>query len=65
MCRTISELIGAHVKATDMLSPNAKGDLLMGTVHYNWNNWADLLIRIKELKFWQHTIISFTKDKLQ
>lgn len=40
----ISGLIGAHVKATDMLPPQAKGEILMGTVNYNWNNWADLLI---------------------
>ena len=39
----ISGLIGAHVKATDMLSNYAKGDILMKSVHYNWNNWADLL----------------------
>lgn len=40
----ISGLIGAHVKATDMLPPQAKGEILMGTVQYNWNNWADLLV---------------------
>jgi beta-galactosidase len=40
----ISGLIGAHVKATDMLSAYAKGDILMGSNHYNWNNWGDLLI---------------------
>ncbi|MEO8111172.1 MAG: beta-galactosidase [Ginsengibacter sp.] len=39
----ISDLIGAHVKATDMLSNNGKGDLLMNVNHYTWNNWADLL----------------------
>lgn len=39
----ISTLIGAQVKATDMLSGNAKGDILMGSTHYSWNNWADLL----------------------
>ncbi|MBN1768025.1 MAG: beta-galactosidase, partial [Prolixibacteraceae bacterium] len=39
----ISELIGAHVKATDMLSNYAKGDILMKSNNYNWNNWADLL----------------------
>lgn len=39
----ISGLIGAHVKATDMLSNYAKGDILMKSNHYNWNNWADLL----------------------
>ncbi|WP_223233382.1 beta-galactosidase [Chitinophaga sp. CF418] len=40
----ISGLIGAQVKATDMLPGNAKGDILMGSTHYSWNNWADLLM---------------------
>ncbi|AXY74078.1 beta-galactosidase [Paraflavitalea soli] len=40
----IAGLIGAQVKATDMLSSYAKGDILSGSVHYSWNNWADLLI---------------------
>jgi beta-galactosidase len=40
----ISGLIGAHVKATDMLSDRAKGEILMNSTHYNWNNWADLLV---------------------
>jgi beta-galactosidase len=39
----ISGLIGAKVKATDMLSDYNKGDVLMNTTHYTWNNWADLL----------------------
>lgn len=39
----ISGLIGAQVKATDMLSTYANGDLLMKSAHYKWNNWADLL----------------------
>jgi beta-galactosidase len=39
----ISGLIGARVKATDMLSNYAKGDILMSSNHYLWNNWADLL----------------------
>jgi beta-galactosidase len=39
----ISGLIGAQVKATDMLSNYAKGDILMKSNHYNWNNWADIL----------------------
>jgi len=39
----IRELIGARVKATDMLSGYAQGDILMNEKHYNWNNWADLL----------------------
>jgi beta-galactosidase len=39
----LSGLIGAQVKATDMLSNNARGDIHMRSAHYNWNNWADLL----------------------
>lgn len=39
----IADLIGAHIKASDMLSGNAKGDILMKSSHYGWNNWADLL----------------------
>lgn len=39
----ISGLIRAHVKATDMLSGYAKGNILMQGATYNWNNWADLL----------------------
>lgn len=39
----ISGLIGAHIKATDMLSGYAKGTILMKNAEYNWNNWADLL----------------------
>ncbi|WP_428232847.1 beta-galactosidase [Flavobacterium sp.] len=39
----ISDLIGAHVEATDMLSSYKNGDILMNSTHYNWNNWADLL----------------------
>jgi len=39
----ISGLIGAHIKATDMLSGYGKGDILMKSSHFNWNNWADLL----------------------
>jgi beta-galactosidase len=40
----ISGLIGAHVKATDMLSGNARGEIVMKSNHYTWNNWADLLV---------------------
>ncbi|MCW0484531.1 beta-galactosidase [Gaoshiqia sediminis] len=40
----IAGLIGAHVEATDMLSPYKNGDVLMNATHYNWNNWADLLV---------------------
>lgn len=39
----ISGLIGATVKATDMLSPYKNGDILMNSTHYSWNNWGDLL----------------------
>ena len=39
-----SGLIGAHIEATDMLSSYAKGDILMNSNHYLWNNWADLLV---------------------
>lgn len=44
MAEPISKLIGAHINATDMLSSNAKGEVLMNLNHYNWNNWADLLV---------------------
>lgn len=40
----ISGLIGAHIKATDMLSSQNKGEIVMKSNHYNWNNWADLLV---------------------
>jgi beta-galactosidase len=40
----ISNLIGAHINATDMLSSYGKGDVLMNSNHYLWNNWADLLV---------------------
>lgn len=39
----ISDLIGARIQATDMLSGNGHGDILMKSGHYSWNNWADLL----------------------
>jgi len=39
----LSVLIGAHVKATDMLSGYAKGEIVMNSSKYSWNNWADLL----------------------
>lgn len=39
----LSNLIGAHIKATDMLSPNVKGDILSGQDHYSWNIWGDQL----------------------
>jgi beta-galactosidase len=40
----ITTLIGAQVKATDMLSNYAQGDIIMNSTHYKWNNWADLLV---------------------
>jgi beta-galactosidase len=40
----LAMLIGAQVKATDMLSNHAQGDILMKSTHYKWNNWADLLV---------------------
>lgn len=39
----LSNLIGAHVESTDMLSAYKNGDVLMNAVNYKWNNWADLL----------------------
>lgn len=39
----LSELIGAHVEATDMLSAYKNGAILMNSANYKWNNWADLL----------------------
>ncbi len=40
----ISGLIGAHVKATDMLSDHVNGGIVMNNSQYYWNNWADLLV---------------------
>jgi beta-galactosidase len=40
----ITKLTGAHIKATDMLSDYAQGDIVMNAIHYKWNNWADLLV---------------------
>ena len=48
MAEPITELIGAHVKATDMLSNYAHGDIAMESAHYKWNNWADLLVPDKK-----------------
>jgi len=39
----ISDLIGAHIQATDMLASYRNGDVLMDGSHYSWNSWADLL----------------------
>ena len=46
----LSGLIGAHVKATDMLSSHTRGDVLMKSAHYTWNNWAELLLPEKNTK---------------
>lgn len=43
MAAPVARLIGASINATDMLSANHKGDILMNDVHYSWNAWADLL----------------------
>lgn len=40
----ISNLIGAHISQTDMLSSYGKGDVLMNSNHYAWHSWADLLV---------------------
>ena len=40
----ISGLIGAHVLATDMLPGSVRGDILMRSAHYSWNNWGELLV---------------------
>ncbi|MBB6239621.1 beta-galactosidase [Pedobacter sp. AK013] len=39
----ISDLIGAEIMATDMLSGRNRGDVQSGSKHYGWNSWADLL----------------------
>lgn len=39
----ISGLIGAKIKATDMLSPHGNGLVRINATHYQWNNWAELL----------------------
>jgi beta-galactosidase len=39
----LSNLIGAHVESTDMLSAYKNGTVSMGAANYKWNNWADLL----------------------
>jgi len=59
----LSSLIGAHVKATDMLSPYAKGDILMKGTHYHWNNWADLLLPEKNTEILAAYDNQFYKDK--
>ncbi len=39
----ISGLIGAKISATDMLSENSNGEIIMNGSKYTWNNWADLV----------------------
>lgn len=39
----ITELIGARIEATDMLSNTARGSIYKDSSGYAWNNWADLL----------------------
>ncbi|MEO7048583.1 MAG: beta-galactosidase [Ferruginibacter sp.] len=39
----LSNLIGAHIKTTDMLPSYNKGDILFDQKHYGWNVWGDLL----------------------
>jgi len=39
----ITNLIGAHINQTDMLSSFGKGDILMNSNHYPWHSWGDLL----------------------
>ena len=39
----LSNLIGAHLESTDMLSAYKNGTVSMGAANYKWNNWADLL----------------------
>lgn len=44
MAAPISQLIGAHIEATDMLSNNGRGDIMVNATRYNWNNWGDWLV---------------------
>jgi beta-galactosidase len=44
MADPISGLIGARIKASDMLSGHTRGDILVRSARYQWNNWADLLV---------------------
>lgn len=36
-------LVGARIEATDMLSQQVKGEVLMNQKYYTWSEWADLL----------------------
>lgn len=40
----LTTLIGAHIQATDMLSPYNNSEITMGDRKYKWNNWADILV---------------------
>jgi hypothetical protein len=42
MVAPIFGLIGAHNDAADMFSNSAKSDVIMNSLHYNWNSWAYL-----------------------
>ncbi len=59
----ISGLIGARVEATDMLSAYGKGEIMMGSSNYMWNNWADLLVPAKNTEVIASYNNQFYKDK--
>lgn len=40
----LTPLIGTHITATDMLSNQMNGSILMKSKNYKWNNWAELLV---------------------
>ena len=40
----LTALIGAHIQATDMLSPYSNAEVTMGERKFRWNNWADILV---------------------
>jgi hypothetical protein len=42
MVAPIFGLIGAYNDAADMFSNSAKSDVIMNSLHYNWNSWAYL-----------------------
>jgi len=39
----ISQLIGAHIDAFDMLPGETQGEITYNRATYNWNNWADVI----------------------
>jgi len=43
----ITKLIGATINVSDKLPGDGNGDIVMGSNHYRWNNWGDLLIPAK------------------